>query len=68
MVARRCVLFADATKESICGDERCGVNSSSLVKTSSQDVAHPSSFDQQEAIDEINARFVNTLYGFPVGK
>ncbi|GJR74496.1 zinc knuckle CX2CX4HX4C containing protein [Tanacetum coccineum] len=111
MVARRCVRFADATKESICGDERCGVNSSSLVKTSSQDVAHPSSFDQQvctvnmdedhpdlgrnctmvnetssqsnedtlqdrssvvslpkEAIDEINARFVNTLYGFPVGK
>ncbi|GKD23033.1 hypothetical protein Tco_1224736, partial [Tanacetum coccineum] len=47
MVARRCVCFAYATKESICGDERCGVNSSSLVKTSSQDVAHPSSFDQQ---------------------
>ncbi|GJQ97961.1 integrase, catalytic region, zinc finger, CCHC-type containing protein [Tanacetum coccineum] len=87
MMARRCVRFADVTKESICGDERCGVNSSSLVKTSSQDVTHPSSFDQQvctvnmdedrpdlgrnctmEAIDEINARFVNTLYGFPVGK
>ncbi|GJV88495.1 putative reverse transcriptase domain-containing protein [Tanacetum coccineum] len=111
MVARRCVRFADATKESICGDERCGVNSSSLVKTSSHDVAHPSSFDQQvctvnmdedrpdlgcnctmvnetgsqsnkdalqdrssvvslpnEAIDEINACFVNTLYGFHVRK
>ncbi|GJT63382.1 zinc knuckle CX2CX4HX4C containing protein [Tanacetum coccineum] len=111
MVARRCVRFADATKESICGDERCGVNSSSLVKTLSHDVVHPSSFDQQvctvnmdedrpdlgcnctmvnetssqsnedalqdrssvvslpkEAIGEINARFVNTLYGFHVRK
>ncbi|GJW82349.1 zinc knuckle CX2CX4HX4C containing protein [Tanacetum coccineum] len=88
MVARRSVHFADATKESICGDEQCGVctvnmdedrpdlgrNCTMANETSSQSnedalqdrssvVSLPN-----EAIDEINACFVNTLYGFPVGK
>ncbi|GKB57055.1 reverse transcriptase domain-containing protein [Tanacetum coccineum] len=110
MVARRCVRFADTTKESVCGDGRSVNNDSSMAEPSSQAVEQPLTSDHQkfmvhgdgirpelrrtcpmmndssshtndasieqnsavclplEAIDEIKAHFMNTLYGFPVGK
>ncbi|GJU68813.1 zinc knuckle CX2CX4HX4C containing protein [Tanacetum coccineum] len=110
MVARRCVRFADKTKESVSGDARSVNNGSSMAELPSQDVPQTLTSDQQmfmalgdgtspdlrracpmmnesssctndasivqksavclplEAMDEIKARFVNTLYGYPVGK
>ncbi|GJW31882.1 zinc knuckle CX2CX4HX4C containing protein [Tanacetum coccineum] len=81
MVARRCVRFADTTKESVCGDGRSVNNDSSMAEPSSQAVEQPLTSDHQKfmvhgdgirpelrSIDEIKAHFVNTLYGFPVGK
>ncbi|GJV98348.1 zinc knuckle CX2CX4HX4C containing protein [Tanacetum coccineum] len=81
MVARRCVRFADTTKESVCGDGRSVNNDSSMSEPSSQAVEQPLTSDHQKfmvhgdglrpelrSIDEIKARFENTLYGFPVGK
>ncbi|GKB91941.1 reverse transcriptase domain-containing protein [Tanacetum coccineum] len=81
MVARRCVRFADTTKESVCGDGRSVNNDSSMAEPSSQAVEQPLMSDHQKfmvhgdgirpelrSIDEIKAHFVNTLYGFPVGK
>ncbi|GJU95581.1 zinc knuckle CX2CX4HX4C containing protein [Tanacetum coccineum] len=66
MVARRCVRFSEMTKESACGDGHDVIVYSSKVEHSPQDVAKCAVHD--DAIDEIKARFVNTLYGFPVGK
>ncbi|GKE59856.1 hypothetical protein Tco_1510223 [Tanacetum coccineum] len=82
MVARRCVRFADTMKDNVCGDGRSVNNDSSMAEPSSQAVEQPltihtndASIEQNsavclplEAIDEIKARLVNTLYGFRVGK
>ncbi|GJY04716.1 hypothetical protein Tco_0370656 [Tanacetum coccineum] len=80
MVARRCVRFSEMTKESACGDGHDVIVYSSKVEHSPQDVANHTNDEPvehvisstvclpMEAIDEIKARFVNTLYGFPVGK
>ncbi|GJS86894.1 reverse transcriptase domain-containing protein [Tanacetum coccineum] len=48
MVARRCVRFADTTKESVCGDGRSVNNDSSMSEPSSQAVEQPLTSDHQK--------------------
>ncbi|GJT64300.1 zinc knuckle CX2CX4HX4C containing protein [Tanacetum coccineum] len=48
MVARRCVRFADTTKESVCGDGRSVNNDSSMAEPSSHAVEQPLTSDHQK--------------------
>ncbi|GKD91307.1 zinc knuckle CX2CX4HX4C containing protein [Tanacetum coccineum] len=73
MVARRCVRFSETIKESACGDGHDVIVDSSKVEHSPQAVAKCAVHDDgtrpvHGPINEINARFVNTLYRFPIGK
>nr|GEU39807.1 hypothetical protein [Tanacetum cinerariifolium] len=66
--------FADPNMENVFNDllgsssnTNASQNASSLGNTS-QHVRNSAVAIPMDAIDEINSRFVNTLYGFPVGK